>query len=96
MKIEWNLDKDIINLKKHNISFKEASEIFHDTLHISVLDERIDYSEERWITIGQTKKTLLVVVAHTYMESNGYETIRIISARKATKKERVQYENCEI
>jgi len=93
MKIEWDPSKNQSNIRKHRISFQEASEVFDDPLHVSVLDQRIDYTEERWITLGQTKKFLLVVVAHTYIDIDGNETIRIISARKATRKERRNYED---
>jgi uncharacterized DUF497 family protein len=92
MLIQWDKDKDAANIKKHRISFEEASEVFDDPLHISVLDKRFDYLEERWITIGASKKGTIIVVGHLYSLSSGEESIRIITARKATKKERVQYE----
>ena len=96
MKIEWDNDKNQANKKKHGVSFEEAGEIFLDPLHLSILDERFDYGEERWITIGKTKKRLLVVAAHTWIDINGYETVRIISARKVTKREKKDYESYTI
>lgn len=96
MNILWDNDKNQINIKKHGISFEEAQEIFDDPLHISILDKRFNYGEERWISLGKTKEYILIVVAHTYMDIDGNERIRIISARKATKKERRDYENYEI
>lgn len=83
---EWDEEKNKSNLKKHGISFEEASEIFNRQT-LSELDERFN-DEEREISIGELSINLIViVVAHT--ERNG--KIRIISARKANKKEREAY-----
>jgi len=92
MKFEWDEKKDIQNQKKHGISFEEAKEVFDDPLHISKLDERFNYFEERWITIGSTKIGKIVVVANLFFTDEAEEIIRIISARYANKKERRQYE----
>ncbi len=92
MMIEWEGNKNKTNIKKHGVSFKEAREAFNDPLHISVLDKRFDYFDERWITIGSTKKGAVLVVGHLYSVTHEDEVIRIITARKATKKEREQYE----
>ena len=92
MKFEWDDNKNILNIKKHGISFEEASEVFNDPLHIAILDERFNYFEERWITIGQTMKHKIVVAANLYFNDNGEEIIRLISARPATSSERRQYE----
>ncbi len=92
MKTEWDEGKNRENIKKHGVSFKEAGEIFDDPLHISILDKRFDYFDERWITIGATKKGTILVVGHLYSVTQEDEAIRIITARKATKKEREQYE----
>ncbi len=51
---EWDPEKAASNLKKHGVSFEDAAEIFSDPLHLSILDEA-DESEERWITLGNTK-----------------------------------------
>ncbi len=92
MKFEWDENKYITNLEKHGISFEEAQEVFLDPLHLSILDQRFNYFEERWITVGQIKSSLIVVVAHLYFDDSGNETIRLISARAATASERRQYE----
>ncbi len=92
MKTEWDDKKSRENIKKHRVSFKEAIEIFDDPLHISILDRRFDYFEERWITIGASKKGVILVVGHLYSLTQEDEAIRIITARKATRKERAQYE----
>ena len=93
MRFEWDPQKNELNKRKHGISFEEACEVFDDPLHIALLDERFSYFEERWITIGRTSLARLVVAAHLYFDSDGEETIRIISAREATSNERKQHEN---
>ena len=92
MKFTWDENKNEINIQKHNISFEEASEVFNDPLHIAVLDQRFNYFEERWITIGKTLKNKVVVAANLYFDDDGEEIIRIISARLAISSERRQYE----
>lgn len=70
----------------------EAQEVFNDPLHLSILDHRFSYFEERWITVGQTGRGKILVVANIFFNSNDEEVIRIISAREATLNERKQYE----
>jgi len=94
MKFEWDEKKNLINQEKHNISFEEAREVFDDPLQISKLDYRFNYFEERWITVGSTKKYQILVVANMFFSDEGEEIIRIISARKANTKERQSYEKC--
>ncbi|MBF0564881.1 MAG: BrnT family toxin [Nitrospirae bacterium] len=81
------------NVRKHGISFNDAQDEFNDPFKITLMDNRFNYGEERWITIGFTNEELLIVVHSQDEKSNGEEMIRIISARKATKKERYDYEN---
>jgi len=92
LKFEWNEEKSTQNLQKHGVSFEEAKEVFEDPFHISKLDHRFDYFEERWITLGSTKKDKILVVANMFFDENGEEIIRIISARRANQKERKFYE----
>ncbi|MCL4492585.1 MAG: BrnT family toxin [Nitrospirae bacterium] len=92
MEFSWDENKNWENRKKHGIDFNEASEVFDDPLHISVLDKRFDYFDERWITLGTTKKGEIIVIGHLYFLTEDSEHIRIITARKATRKEREQYE----
>ena len=92
MKFEWSEKKNRLNIQKHQVSFEEAKEVFLDPMHISKLDFRFDYFEERWITLGKTKKDKILVVANMFFDENGEEIIRIISARKANQKERIFYE----
>jgi uncharacterized DUF497 family protein len=85
---EWDLNKDKSNYLKHKINFESASGVFKDSYAISIYDEKHSENEERWITIGMEVATRIIVVVHTFVEinENNYN-IRIISARKATKKE---------
>lgn len=85
MRFEWDEDKRLANIRKHNIDFIDVPEIFEgDT--ITMEDTRQDYGETRFITIGILKERVIVVV---YTERG--ETTRIISARKATKYEQINY-----
>ena len=94
MKFEWDEKKNLINQEKHSVSFEEAREVFDDPLQISKLDYRFNYFEERWITVGSTKKYQILVVANMFFSDEGEEIIRIISAKKANTKERQSYEKC--
>ena len=89
--IEWDPVKAETNLKKHQVSFEEASTVFDDPLFITFLDVAHSVDEERYITIGLSKTNRLLLIAHT--ERQG--VTRIISARKATKNERRFYEEAE-
>jgi uncharacterized DUF497 family protein len=84
---EWDPEKAEKNLKKHEVSFEEASTIFEDPQFISFLDEAHSADEERQITIGLSKKGRLLMAAHTERK----KLIRLISARKATKNEEKFY-----
>ena len=92
MRFEWSDEKDTLNVEKYQVSFNEAKEVFLDPMHISKLDHRFDYFEERWITLGRTAKENILVVANIFFDDNGEEIIRIISARKENQKERIFYE----
>ncbi len=85
MKFEWDENKRKLNLAKHGIDFKDAQQIF-DGITFTFKDDRYDYGEDRYITIGMLGGTV-VVVAHT--ESD--DVIRLISIRKATKNEQKLY-----
>ena len=91
MIVTWDEKKNLQNKKKHRVSFETAQLVFDDPLHNSFQD-RHEGGEERWRTMGLIGNAVVLLVAHTYMEQGGEETIRIISARKATKKERILYE----
>ena len=92
MRIEWDEAKDKANQRKHEgIDFSLAAEVFDDPLHKS-LQDRVVGSEERWQTVGMVRGLLLLLVAHTWRDERGEEVVRIISARRATKRERQAYE----
>jgi len=88
---EWEHQKAKSNLKKHGVSFEEASTAFQDTLSLAIDDPLHSIDEERVVLIGMSNKNRLLVVVHTERGDN----IRIISARKATKEERKNYESNE-
>lgn len=85
---EWDIEKARKNLRIHGVSFDEASTAFGDSLSLTIHDTLHSDEEDRFILIGNSYKNRLLVVVHTERENK----IRIISARKATKKERKQYE----
>ena len=89
LRFEWDEDKAASNLRKHGLSFDEASTVFADPLAVLFDDEEHSDDEAREIAIGHTFRQRLVLVSFT---ERGEDLIRIISARKATKKERRDYE----
>lgn len=90
---EWDPHKAKHNLRKHKVSFERAAGIFLDPLAISIYDEEHSSDEDRWITIGKDRTNNILVVIHTFHEENIDNCkVRVISARKATKKEIKQYE----
>jgi len=91
MKFEWDENKDHKNILKHGISFEDAALIFSDKDSLSIYDEDNSEDEERWITMGVHPNDTIYIVIHTYRKVNHNEYARIISARKATKKEIKQY-----
>ena len=86
---EWDDVKNIINKSKHKIDFADAIQVFFDTRRITRHDNRHDYGEDRYQVIGMSHERVLFVV---YTERNE-NTVRIISARKANKNERLAYEH---
>lgn len=92
MLFEWSSDKAAANLKKHGVSFELAQTVFEDPSHLSVVDRKTTH-EERWVTLGLSTDGRTLLVVHTYVLMDPKdEVVRIISARKATRKEREQYE----
>ncbi len=89
---EWDPTKSKSNFRKHKISFERASEIFLDPFMLSIFDESHSANEDRWITLGKDRNNVSIVVVHTFREvDSDNSTIRIISARRATKQEDKQY-----
>jgi len=89
IKIEWDLLKASTNLKKHGVSFEDASTAFSDEIGILIPDLDHSEMEERFLLLGMSWSLRVLVVCHCYRDSSS--VIRIISARKATKTERTQY-----
>lgn len=90
MKFSWDNKKASLNQKKHKVSFEEASTVFFDPLAKLATDPDHSKGENRMILIGHSQKSNLLFVVHVYKDDEG--VIRIISARKATKKEKKDYE----
>ncbi|MES9906611.1 MAG: BrnT family toxin [Sedimenticola sp.] len=88
MNFEWNNEKAIKNTRKHGVSFQEALTVFQDALSLTYPDTDHSDDENRYLIIGQSSFGNVLVISHTFRNEN----IRIISARKATKKERYFYE----
>jgi uncharacterized DUF497 family protein len=88
VEFEWDPRKDAANRRKHGVGFREATTVFGDPLATTFADILHSMSEQRFLTIGMSLTGRLLVVAH--MEPPG--RIRIISARPATRRERVFYE----
>jgi uncharacterized DUF497 family protein len=89
MRFEWDEVKNQRNLAKHRISFETAQSVFDDPWQLSVQDRVVD-EEERWQTLGMVSG-IVVIVAHTWSEEDNTQVIRLISARKATARERRVY-----
>lgn len=88
MKIVWDENKTVSNLKRHGVSFVSAVAVLSDDVAITIED--IDHEEQRFVTIGMDMECRLLVVVYCYPDKT---TIRIISVRKAEQHERKQYEN---
>ena len=88
IKFEWDENKNKSNRKKHSVWFEEAQQVFDDPNAILYFDKDHSTDEDRYILLGSSNTRLLVVI---HVQINN-KTIRLISARKATKKEKVTYE----
>lgn len=89
---QWDAKKAASNLKKHGIDFREAATVFKDPLSITFPDPNHSELEQRFLTIGQSVRARILVIAHT---ENG-DTIRIISSRKTTRREQSFYEKNQL
>ena len=87
-KFEWDAAKAAANVGKHRVGFPEAATVLEDPLSTTFPDEVHSADEQRFVTIGASSGGRLLVVAHT---ERG-ESLRIISARRATRRERAFYE----
>lgn len=86
---EWDINKAASNLKKHGISFEEAQSVFYDDFAVQFYDSDSE-SEDRFLMLGMSREARILIVCHCERDSGN--TIRIISARKATRSEREFYQ----
>ncbi len=86
MEFEWDEDKNQSNIRKHGVSFESARQIF-DRPTLTSVDDRRNYGEVRNISIGQTDALTVIAVVHSERDGK----IRLISARPASRKERLTY-----
>jgi uncharacterized DUF497 family protein len=89
MKFTWDARKAAANLKKHGVPFNEASTVFADPLSATIPDPDHSVGEHRFVTMGVSSSGRLLVVCHT----EDTDSIRIISARRATRHEKDRYES---
>jgi hypothetical protein len=85
MKFTWDENKAVANHKKHGVTFMEAKSVFNDDQALRIFDPDHSESEDRFILLGLSSALRILLVCHCYREKD--QEIRIISARKATRKE---------
>jgi uncharacterized DUF497 family protein len=88
MKFEWDENKAAKNLSKHQVSFDEAKTVFDDPLYIDFYDPDHSEDEDRYLIVGQSTRGRLLIVSYTERGNS----VRLISAREVTSKERRVYE----
>jgi len=86
---EWDEAKNLVNQKKHHVSFEEAQAVFADERALLIHDSDHSDKEDRFVLLGMSAKIKILAVCHCYRKSD--EVIRIISARKATRNEQRTY-----
>ena len=91
MKFEWDSEKEQINIQKHGITFEQAAYVFADPFALNKYDDEHFEEEDRCLLMGKTLSEVILVVVHTFTDDDGIEYVRIISARKATKREQQEY-----
>ncbi len=89
LRFEWDIQKDLLNRKKHKITFEEAKTAFFDENGLLIEDPAHPDREDRFILLGLSERMKLLVVCHVYRDKE--QVIRIISARRAVKREQDQY-----
>ena len=92
IEFDWDPDKEASNRAKHGVAFELARTVFRDPLAASIPDEDHSGDEERWITLGESANGTLVLVIHTWVQTKeDHALVRIISARRPTRREARQY-----
>jgi hypothetical protein len=93
LNFEWDPEKAQLNHNKHKVSFEVATTIFLDPNALTIYDDEHSDFEDRWITMGISRNGNILIVVHTFKEETDERaSVRIISARKATKNEIKQYQ----
>ncbi len=92
-RFEWDFEKAKTNFAKHGVAFEDAALVWDDPLHLLRFD-RVEGGEDRWHALGKAAGIVLLLVVHTYPGDD--ETVRIVSARRATKGERGAYEDGDL
>ena len=90
IRFEWDSSKAAANLKKHRISFEDAQSVFYDEFAVQFFDDLHSSEEERFLMLGMSSAASLLIVCHCERENGA--VIRIISARKATRRESAFYQ----
>ncbi len=90
IKFEWDSAKAVANIRKHGVSFEEAKSVFFDEYGIQYFDEDHSADEDRFLMLGMNSQAKLLIVCHCERERGGI--IRIISARRATRRESAFYQ----
>lgn len=88
MRFEWDEAKNQANIRKHGIDFREAAYVFSDPHALSIPDDEHSDDEERWVLLGRNRNEKILLVVHTFRQG---DSIRLISARKATPAEQATY-----
>jgi len=88
MRFEWDEDKNNANIRKHGIDFRDAIYVFADPFALNLPDDDHSEYEDRWLLLGVNLQAQTILVVHTFRDDN---VIRLISARKATTKEKAAY-----
>ena len=90
IKFEWDASKEVSNKKKHGVSFEEAKSVFYDELAVQFYDsDNSQLEEDRFLILGVSSENRTLIICHC--ERGSGKIIRIISARKATKHEKLFY-----
>jgi len=91
--LEWDPVKAKQNLRKHGVSFEQAATVLLDSRAMNLYDDEHSGDEDRWVTLGRSAHGTILVVVHTFNEQpDGNVSVRIISARRAVKREQQRYE----
>jgi uncharacterized DUF497 family protein len=88
MRFEWDEAKNQANIRKHGVDFRNAAYVFADPFALSLPDDEHSDDEERWLLLGRNGNEKILLVVHTFRQGN---SIRLISARKATPTEQATY-----